>query len=262
MTENHSSDWSLTEWSDLFSDPAASLSGLKKGIPFGPGLSPSIRLALWFELFLLIGGEGAKSQLASLPEEELLDLGIRLLQCYLSQPLYIRIFHGQTRSIFRKPLNFKAQGKLYLVEQGMGEKNRKEILYPLDHRRLWPEALRLLPDRVFASDSVYKTLEPAIRLSSSSRLEKIRMRGETLSVLFREGRIADRSTILPDEAMSLPPPAAEEGGGKGTLEIKQVATAEATPIPSLETQGPVPPFPHPPGKKKKRKSSQEQLELF
>ncbi|MEW6188232.1 MAG: hypothetical protein AB1585_21140 [Thermodesulfobacteriota bacterium] len=264
MIEPISRDWSLKEWSDLFSDPASSLSGFEKGIPFRPGFPTSLRLALWLELFLLIGEGGVKKQLAFLPEKELIALGIRLLQCYLSQPLYVRIFRGENRSIFKRPLNFKAEGKLYQVEQGGGEKKWTEILYPLDHRRLWPKGLRLLPEWVFAAEAVFKTLEPEMHLAASSGLEKIRVRVQTLETLFQEGRRVEIPAPLSAEEPPPPPINVVGEGGKreGTKEEKGIKTVEKDPQPAQEIQDLAPSLTVPSGKRKKRKSSQEQLELF
>lgn len=216
MKETAAAPLSEKEWVELFQDPGAALSTLERNVEGKASLS--LRLALWFEYFLQKGADEVKSRLSLLSQEELIALTLPWLQCFLSQPLYLRIYRGESPEPFQAPLNFSPWGRLYLVEQGTGERRRREVLYPLEHKRLWPEALYLLPEKIVSSSSVIQALSPAISLAASSRLEKIRKRAEILAALFRRGKGEEEGGSV---SPRIPPPeeqgevqAAEEGAWK------------------------------------------------
>jgi hypothetical protein len=162
MREDPSQEQSLKEWTDLFSDPASSLSTLGKGNLSEPTFFASLYLALLSELFLVAGGEAVKEKWASLPLEVQTELGIELLKNYLFQPLYIRLSREKKSSPIKSPLSLESQGKLFRVEHGAGPNRKIELLYPLNHRRFWPDLFRLFQEDFFSSAKVFKALEPGI----------------------------------------------------------------------------------------------------
>jgi len=234
------------EWTDLFSDPEAALAELRRGER--PRPSPALLLALWLEYFLQKGGEGVRERLSLLAEEELTELAVSWLTCYLSRPLYVRIHRSPETASHKGPLHFSFIGRLVKVEQGSGGSRRREILYPLDHKRLWPEALRLLPERVFSSPEVIRALTPAIALANASRLEKIRGRGQTLASLL--GKTKDEAGRV-SEMVLAPEKTIKEAG-------LAVEAKDLEPAAEKTAQG----GGKPSKRKKKRKSLEEQLELF
>ena len=262
MKEDPSQEQSLKEWTDLFSDPASSLSALGKGDLSEPTFSASLYLALLSDLFLIAGEEPVKEKWASLPQEVQTDLGIELLKDYLFQPLYIRLSKEKKLSPIKSPLKLESQGKFFRVEHGAGPNRKIELLYPLNHRRFWPDLFRLFEEDFFSSEKVFKALEPEILLASSSRLEKIRQRAENLSTLFLKGKQQEISTGLPpgdqSEINKCPgryPRASARGGSSPGKD-------GARPVGSLPISDLPPSPPSPPKRKKKKKPSDDQLELF
>jgi len=261
MNEDRSQGKSLKEWADLFSDPASSLSALGKGNHSESTYSAPLHLALWLEFFLIAGEEPVKEKWALLPLEEQIDLGIELLKCYLFQPLYIRLVKEERSSALKAPLIMVTQGKFFQIEHGI-ETNRKiELLYPLDHRRFWPDLFRLFQKVFFSSEKVLKALEPGISLTSSSGLRKIRQRAETLGSFFLKGKGKEISTDLLPGDQSKTKNAREDTPGQAHEEIHPPKEIETKlPAPAVSD---LPPSPlSPPKRKKKKKSSQDQMELF
>ena len=162
MKEDPSQEQSLKEWTDLFSDPASSLSALGKGNLSEPAFSASLYLALLSDLFLVAGEEPVKEKWASLPLDVRTDLGIELLKGYLFQPLYIRLSKEEKASAIKAPLKLESQGKFFRVEHGAGPNRKIELLYPLNHLEFWPDLFGLFQEDFFSSEKVFKALEPGI----------------------------------------------------------------------------------------------------
>jgi hypothetical protein len=261
MNADPSHEQFLKDWTDLFSDPASSLSHLGKGNLSESRNSVSLHLALWLEFFLIAGEESVKEKLALLPLEEQTALGIELLKCYLFQPLYIRLSKEEKSPAIKSPLLMESRGKFFQIEHGTGKNRGMELLYPLDHRRFWPELFGIFQEDFFSSETVFKALEPGIILTSSSRLRKIRQRAETLGSFFLKGK----SNII-----SAPIVPGDQSKTKNALEDNPEQTnGELHPNKKIETTHPapvvsdLPPSPFlPPKRKKKKKSSQDQMELF
>jgi hypothetical protein len=261
MKEVPSHEKSLKEWTDLFSDPASSLSTLAKGNLVEPGLSTPLHLALWLEFFLIAEEELVKQKWGSLPLEVQTDLGLELLKGYLFQPLYIRLSKEEKSSAIKSPLSLESRGKFFQIEHGSGINRKIELLYPLDHRRFWPELFKLFPEDFFSFEKVLKALEPGIFLTSSSRLRKIRQRAETLDSFFLKGK---NKAIPPDllpgdpsKAKKVMEATPRQAHGEVHPPKKMKPTQPASAVSDL------PPSPLPPPKrKKKKKSSPEQLKLF
>ena len=239
MRKDPSHEKSLKGWTDLFAEPAASLLTLAKGNLVEPGLSTPQHLALWLEFFLIAGEGPVKERWGLLPLEDQITLGIELLKCYLFQPLYIRLSKGEKSPVIKSPLSLESRGKLFQIEHGTETKRKTELLYPLDHHRFWPELFRLFTEDFFSSQKVLKALEPALSLMSPSRLRKMRQRAETLQALFlkRDHEVIPRLNLSErTEQLKSKPTVVEENSGP---------TKQSTPQ-----------------RKKKKKSSPEQLELF
>jgi hypothetical protein len=260
MKEDPSQEQSLKERADLFSDPASSLSHLGKGNLSASRYSESLHLALWLEFFLIAGKEPMKEKLALMPLEEQTELGIELLKCYLFQPLYIRLSMEQKTSVIKAPLTLESQGKLFQVEYGIGKDKKKELLYPLDHFHFWPGLFGLLEENFFSSEKVLKALEPGIILTSSSRLEKIRHRAETLGSLFLNGKRKDITFDSPPEDPSKINDGLEDTPGQAHRDIHHPRQPEPN-LPISSVSDPLSPF-GTPKRKKKKKSSMDQMELF
>ena len=259
MNEDRSQGKSLKEWADLFSDPGSSLSTLGKGNLFERPYSVPLHLALWLEFFLIAGGEPVKGKWSLLPLEEQTDLGIELLKCYLFQPLYVWLSEAEKSTAIKSPLRLESQGKFFQVEHGTGTNRKIELLYPLDHRRFWPNLFRLFQEDFFSSEKVFKALEPGISLTSSSRLIKIRQRAETLSSFFVKGKNKETSTHLPPKDQSKAKITLEDTPGQTHEEIHPSKEIEPKiPAPAFSDLPPSPLLPS----KKKKKTSQEQMELF
>ncbi|MBI4764513.1 MAG: hypothetical protein HY787_07905 [Deltaproteobacteria bacterium] len=262
MKEDPSPEQSLQEWSGLFSDPASSLTAFGgEGNLSGSTYPASFYLALWLELFLVAGENQAKEKWASLSFQEQIDLGIRLLKCYLFHPLYIRLGREEKISVIKAPLRLESQGKLFRVEYGTGTSRKLELLYPLDHLRFWPELFKVFPENFFHSEKILKALEPGIILVSSSRLEKTRRRAETLAALFSIEKDKEIPEALPSGDQSKQPPVGVDIPEQGDQEVPAPDKPESEqPAPLVSELTPSPGLP--PKRKKKKKTSLDQLELF
>ncbi len=233
----------VKEWVDRFADPEKVLLAGEAN----PWPAP-VRMALWLELLLCRGWEKAARDFRNLPLKDQRELGGLLLRAYLFQPLYIRLPDGGRLST---PVSFSACGKFFKIEAHGAEGGAHTLLYPLDHRRLWPEGLRLLPEGLWAHPELGRSLNPDLFLASISRRPMLRQRAQTLHTLFlrtREGLFSSQD-LFPSPAIAPPPEgpipelpgsahSADEGGNK----------TEEGPVPSP--------------KKKKRKHLQTQLDLF
>ncbi|MGA3083754.1 MAG: hypothetical protein ABSE95_03045 [Thermodesulfobacteriota bacterium] len=261
MNQDRFQGKSLKEWTDLFSDPASSLSALGKEALFERTYSVPLHLALWLEFFLIAGEEPVKEKWALLPLEEQTDLGIELLKCYLFQPVYIRLVKEERSLVLKAPLIMVNQEKFFQVEHGTGTNRKIELLYPLDHRRFWPELFGIFQEDFFSSEKVLKALEPGISLTSSSRLIKIKQRAETLGSFFVKGKNKETSTYLLPKDQSKTKNALEDIPGQAHEEIRPPKEIEPNHLaPAVSDLPPSPLLP--PKRKKKKKSSQEQMELF
>ena len=261
MKEDPSQEQSLKEWADLFTDPASSLSALGKGDFSEPTFSASLYLALLSDLFLSAGEKPVKEKWGSLPLEVRTDLGIELLKDYLFQPLYIRLSKEKKSLPIKSPLSLESQGKLFRVEHGAGPNRKIELLYPLNHRRFWPDLFKLFQEDFFSSEKIFKALEPGILLVSSSRLEKIRQRAETLGSLFLKGKQKEISTSLLPGDHPETKNTQEDTPGQAPEDVHPSEKIE--PDLSAPTISDLPPSPHsPPKRKKKKKPANDQLELF
>ena len=78
---------------------------------------------------------------------------------------------------------------------------------------------RLFQEDFFSSEKVFKALEPGILLASSSRLEKIRRRAETLSSLFLKGKHQEISTDLLPKDQSETKNAQEDTPGQAQEDV-------------------------------------------
>jgi hypothetical protein len=266
MKEDPSQEQSLQTWIDLFSDPATSLSTLlENGFGSESAFSPSPYLALWFEYFLVAESKPVKEKWASLSFEKQIGLGIELLKYYLFQPLYIRLSNEAKTSVMKAPLKLESRGKLFRVEHGTGTNRKIELLYPLNHSRIWPNLFRFFQEDFFSSEKVFKALEPGILLAFSSHLEKIRHRAETLSSLFLKEKYQEISTGLSPGEQSEIKNAQEEPSGQAEGDIHPpekmwLDLPADQPPPPISDLLPSPPSP--PKRKKKKKPSDDQLELF
>ncbi|OGP50294.1 MAG: hypothetical protein A2Y79_00960 [Deltaproteobacteria bacterium RBG_13_43_22] len=261
MNEDPSQAQSLKEFIDLFSDPVSSLSSLSNGTLFDPSFSSPLYLALWLEFFLIAGEKPVKERWALLPLAEQTDLGVELLKCYLFQPLYIRLSKEEKSSAIKSPLRLESQGKLFQVEHGTGTNRKIELLYPLDHLRFWPDLFQLFKEDFFSSEKVLKALEPGIILTSSSRLEKIRRRAETLGSFFRKEKDEKISMDFLSGERPKPKMVLSETSGPAYPEPPAPGPIEPSrPEPVISDLSPSPPLP--PKKKRKKKPSQDQMELF
>jgi hypothetical protein len=258
MKDDPSQEQSLQTWIDLFSDPASSLSTfLEKESGPESTLSSPLYLALWLDFFLVTGAKPVKEKWSFLSFAKQIELGIELLKYYLYQPLYIRLTKESTVSVIKAPLKLESQGKLFRVEQGTGTNRKIELLYPLDHPRFWPDLFGLFQEDFFSSEKVHNALEPGIILASSSRLEKMRRRAETLGSLVLEGKHGQISADLKPEVPFQTPNATEDileqaGHSSQTIESNQSAPSVSAPPSPLSS----------PKRKKKKKSSMDQMELF
>ncbi len=262
MKEDPSLEQSLKEWTELFADPASSLSafwGPENGE--GSAFSPGPYLALWLDYFLVAGDKPVKEKWAALAPDKQIDLGIALLKCYLVQPLYIRLSREEKGPVIKAPLILESQGKFFRVEHGTGTNKKIELLYPLDHLRFWPELFGLYQANFFSSEKVVKTLSPEIILASSSRLEKIRRRAETLNSFFLKGNQkeipVDKRPEDPVKIKNAP----EDISGQNQGDVHPPDKIEPKQPPLMDLDCPPSPL-LPPKKRKKKKSSKDQMELF
>jgi hypothetical protein len=262
MKGDLSLEQSLKEWSGLFSDPAASLTAYWGNGDLSISAYPaSFYLALWLELFLVAGENQAKEKWTSRSIEEQIDLGIGLLKCYLFHPLYIRLSLEEKISVIKAPLRLECQGKLFRVEYETGTGRKLELLYPLDHLEFWPDLFKVFPEDFFASEKILKALEPGIILVSSSRLEKTRRRAETLAALFSIGKDKEIPEALPFGDRSKQSPVREDTPEQADQEVTAPDKPESEqPAPLVSELPPSPGLT--PKRKKKKKTSLDQMELF
>ena len=264
MGEKVSSEQFPDDWIAFFSDPDQFLT--KKGILLEKEYPSPLRLALWLEYFLTTGMGSLKKTWGRLSMEEQNVLGVKILKCYLFQPLFIRMSPEGKSLKPTPPLLLKKQGKILTVERGTksdGPDGEVWFYYPLVHHRLWPGLLTLFQGEILSFEEVFKGLEPELTIAASSQLETIRHRAETLRSLFRK---------VPSTAPSLIPE-----GQMGTEEAKTLMVEDA-PARVPETanltegrktgQAPSPgpdsslDQPAPPKKKKKKKPASDQMKLF
>lgn len=251
----------------LFSDLAASPSLMEKGRLFDPGYSVDVRVALWLEYFLTAGDEPLKEIWARLSLEEQKTLGIKILKYYLSQPVFIRLSPEEKPIKPAPPLLLRRQGKVLTVERGIEPQGKVWLYYPLVHHRLWPGLLTLFQGGIFSFEEVVKGLGPELTIASSSRLIKIRQRAETLGSLFREkpgtspslipeGQIDTEKTkiLMVEDA-----PAQDPGSVNLSKGLSEGLKSGQSPTPGPDISLVQPAAPK---KKKKRKPSSDQMELF
>lgn len=251
------------EWLPLFSDRAGSPSLMEKERFFHPGYSIGVRVALWLEYFLTAGLGPLKEIWARLSLEEQKTLGIEILKCYLSQPVFIRLFPEKKPIEPTSSLLLGRQGKVLTVKRGTETDGEVWFYYPLAHHRLWPGLLTLFQGGSFPFEEVVKDLGPELAIAASSRLIKIRQRAETLGSFFREkpgvapsliperqGESEKTKTLMVEDAPAQVPGTADFSEG---LEPDQ----DLTPGPGLSSVQPAPPK-----KKKKKKPSADQMKLF
>lgn len=263
MGEKTSSEKFSKEWIDLFSDPDQFLTG--KGILLQKECPLPLRLALWLEYFLTAGAGSLKEIWGRLSLEEQKVLGIEILKCYLFQPLFIRLSPEEKSIKLPSPLLLKKQGKILKVERGSEPDREVWFYYPLVHHRLWPGLLTLLQGGIFSSEEVIKGLEPELIIPSSSHLETIRQRAETLSSLFRKRPDGD----VPFQMM---PDRQKQTERTGVFIVEDVPAQIQEDVRSSEgeksIQRPIPgpdsslDQPAPPKKKKKKKPAADQMDLF
>lgn len=265
MKEDPFPEQSLQAWIDLFSDPALSLSAiLEKGNKSEATFSSPSYLALWLDYFLVAGEEPVKEKWASLPLEEQIGLGVELLTCYIFQPLYIRLTKREKASMIKAPLKLESQGKFFRVEHGTGTNRNIELLYPLEHRRLWPDLFRIIPGDLFSSRKIMEAIQPGMTLSSFSRLEKIRQRVETLASFLTKGQpeetLPDRLPVEQTPFDMAPPITGDQIEESDTGDHSPEITDSSQSAPEIKD---IPPSPLPPPKRKKKiKQSKNQMELF
>jgi hypothetical protein len=265
MDQEQLSGKTLSEWADLFSDSAFDQSLLEEEFLFERRYPTTLRLALWLDYFLMAGQDRLKEKWALLSLEEQHTLGIELLKCYLSQPLFLRLSQGKKLTT-KKPWRISEKpGRLLQVEVKSGTSPEIRFFYPLAHHRLWPGILTVFKEEFFSSKEVFKHLYPELTIASSSRLETIRRRAETLGSFFLKGQGAGVITsVMAEEQANLEKstsftiedvPAQTPGGfpsasaGEPTQAAPKGADLLAVP-------------PTSPPKKKKRKLSTDQLKLF
>ncbi len=262
MKENPPEKQSPEKWNDLFADPGASLDLLReKGIRSESTYPASLFIALWLDFFLVTGGEEVKAKWAALPPEEQSGLGVELLKCYLSQPLYIRLSEGKKLPGLKAPLELKSQGKFFLVEYGNEPDRQLEWLYPLDHQRFWPALFRVFKENFFTSEDIQKALEAEMIRVSSSRLEKIRRRADDLIALFSKGDINEiPEAPTPKDQPEWPPVRKDTPETVSEDVLSPEKLEPETPPPAVPDLSPSPASE--PKRKKKKKTSMDQLELF
>lgn len=240
MDEDQLPEKPLNEWANFFSEPAFDQTLLEQRFLFQPGYQTPLRLALWLDYFLIAGEAPLKEKWGQLSLEERNALGIELLKCYLFQPLFLRL-SLEGKSTIKKP------GEL--------------LFYPLAHDRLWPGLLTVLKEELFSSDEVFKGLQPGLMMTSSSRLETIRRRAETLSSFFLTSQRTDPAATepaIPEKSALLP---IENGPNQTPLVVNSESALEPTePLPADPDI--LPASSASPKKKKKSKPANDQLKLF
>jgi hypothetical protein len=255
----------LSQWGHLLFDTPGDQSLSPEELLCRPKHPLPLRLAFWLDFFLTAGQERLREKWMLLSEEDQQALGLEILKCYLTQPLFIRLFPGE-KSITRNPSFISGRSeKLLQVEVDSGTTPERRFFYPLAHRRLWPALLSVLKEELFTSLVIYKGLQPALVLASSSRLAAIRERAETLVSFFSTKQVLD----LSPEAVTKEKIFSEE---EGTPSIPAIPEETRKVILSSEVEEPDQSIPEkadvapPPSasspKKKKKKTINHQLELF
>lgn len=247
MNEDQLPGKPLSEWANFFSEPGFDQTLLEQRFLFQPGYAPPLRLALWLDYFLIAGEAPLKKKWGQLSLEDQNALGIELLKCYLFQPLFLRLSPGG-KSALKNP-------------GGLLGKSGKLLFYPLAHDRLWPGLLTVLKEELFSSEEVFKGLQPGLMMTSSSRLEAIRRRAETLGSFFLTGQ---RTGLAATEPAN-PGKSALQPIEDDPTQVPLVVNSEST----LEPTQPLPADPDifpassaSPKKKKKSKPATDQLKLF
>jgi hypothetical protein len=266
MGEKTSSEKFSKEWIDLFSDPDQFLTGkrilLQKECPL------PLRLALWLEYFLTAGAGSLKEIWGRLSLEEQKVLGIEILKCYLFQPLFIRLSPEEKSIKPPSPLLLKKQGKILTVERGSepdGPDGKVWFYYPLVHHRLWPGLLTLFQGGTFSFEEVAKGLGPDLMVASSSHLETIRQRAETLRSFFRKCPDGDVPfQVMPDRQRQIEKSGAfiaEDVPAQVQEDVRfsegEKSARPPTPGPDLSSVQPAAPK-----KRKKKKPAPDQMDLF
>jgi hypothetical protein len=229
---------------------------MEKADLFDPGSPIALKSALWLDYFLNEGALAFKEKWGLLPPEEKNLLGMEILKCYLRQPLFLRLSREGKGGIAGTSLVSEKKGKLWQVTFASGKKKILRMYYPLPHHRLWPDLLEILAKDFFPSSSTSHSLERELALASGSRLAHLRQRTETLRIFF------------PETASQEPPPQPLEKE-MAESDLNQGSAAFA-PLSQMETDLPPPASVIPkdkdkrsgPGKKKKRKSADDQMKLF
>jgi hypothetical protein len=265
MNEEHLPGKPLIKWAPLFSDSAFDQLVLEEKVLFQPGYLKPLRLALWLDYFLMAGQDRLKEKWAQLSWEEQQALGIELLRCYLFQPLFLRLSQEERSATKNLLLISGKPGNLLRVEVESETTSESRFFYPLAHQRLWPGFLAVFEEGLFSSKEVFKGLQPELTLASSSRLETIRHRAETLDSFFlkwqgggvspdvikTEQTNLEKSAPVPMEDL----PAQTPGGVHSASAVEAIQSAE-------EGADLLPTSPTSPPKKKKRKTPTDQLKLF
>jgi hypothetical protein len=229
---------------------------MEKADLFDPGCPTSLKSALWLDYFLNEGALTFKEKWGLLPPEEKNLLGMEILKCYLHQPLFLRLSRDGRGEISGTPLVSEKKGGLLQVTFASGNQKILQRYYPLHHNRLWPDLLEILAKVFFPSSATSHSLERELALVSGSRLAHLRQRAETLRLFF-----PGTATREP-----LPQPLEKE---MAESDLNQGLAAFA-PLAQMETDPPPPASVIPedrdkrsgPGKKKKRKSADDQMKLF
>lgn len=263
MGEMQPQEQSLSSLIDLFSDPTQSLTE-GRGL-FEKGCSAPLWLALWLETFLMAGGKPLKKEWPRLSPEAQRVIGVELLKCYLYQPLFIRLSSEGRPATPGSKFILKRQGQLLQVEIGSGPAREIQFCYPLAHSRLWPDLLTLFEEELFSFREIFKNLEPGLHMASSSRLETIRQRAETLhsfflkwqgSSVFRSMKPEETTDPEKGDSLSIEDSPAQEPGG-----INLDKDIEPTEPITFDPEK-VPPSAPRPKKKGKGKSAPDQMKMF
>jgi hypothetical protein len=198
---------SLIEVIRLFSDPEAFRSLTETGVLLDQGYPAPWRLALWLEYFLRAGRERFWEKWTRLSPEGQNDLGVEILKCYLFQPLFVPLSTGESLSPARSLPGLKKKGQLLQADLESTEGRSERLFYPLAHHRLWPGLWDFIKEEFPPSPKVFKRLIPDLTLASSSRLEKVRQRAESLISFFSTGQEAVAGPgLVPEEKAPRPVP--------------------------------------------------------
>ena len=263
MPEVKPQDKSLSDLVHFFSEATHDRAMAGEALLFDRSFPLPWRLALWLDYFLMAGGERIKEKWSELPLEEQLDLGLEVLKCYLAQPLFIRLSPERREAMKNQPLVSEKEGRLLRVIFPSESTAPPYALYPLAHERLWPGLLDVLMDKLFPSEELSKSLQPALVMAASSRLETIRKRAEVLSSFFFKGKAESLSSgsqpgqQMNPEEHALPPMAQIPAQAAEMLPMA-IPEESDLPIPKDAEQ----PSSAASSRKKKKKTSGDQLKLF